>query len=72
MSLASGDLAQPMIFEFPARSEQSLSPVDVGNVTRATITGLQIGRCYEFAVTAYDSERRESAMSDSSIVEVKR
>lgn len=56
----------------PASSGEGASPVDAGNVTRTVITGLEIGQTYEFAVTAYDSEGRESAMSDGYIVDVKR
>lgn len=56
----------------PASSGEGASPVDAGNVTHTVITGLEIGQTYEFAVTAYDSEGRESAMSDGYIVDVKR
>ncbi|MBI5589792.1 MAG: VCBS repeat-containing protein [Deltaproteobacteria bacterium] len=39
------------------------TPVDVGNVTQYTLTGIQEGaNCY-FAVTAYDTNRNESAFS---------
>ena len=56
----------------PASSGEGASPVDAGNVTRTVITGLEIGQTYEFAVTAYDPEGRESAMSDTYVVAVNR
>jgi len=39
----------------------------VGNVTSYTISGLQSGRTYYFAVTAYDSAGNESAFSNEAI-----
>ena len=37
--------------------------VDVGNYTSCTISGLQEGKTYYFASTAYDSDRNESNLS---------
>ena len=72
LSLSSNDFVRSTICGFQPDSGQVVSPMDVGNVTRAEITGLQLGQTYEFAVTAYDSAGRESAMSDGCIVDVKR
>ena len=33
------------------------TPVDVGNVTRYTVTGMEDGKTRYFAVTAYDARR---------------
>lgn len=41
------------------------NPVDVGNVTSATITGLAPEVTYAFAVSAYDASANESALSTS-------
>jgi hypothetical protein len=38
--------------------------IDAGNVTTFTVTGLQSGPVYYFAVTAYDRNRNESAFSN--------
>lgn len=43
---------------------QGGSPVDVGKVVTASITGLEDGRGYYFAVTAYDSDGYESSFSN--------
>lgn len=40
------------------------SPVDVGNVTSATLTGLESGVVYLFAVLAYDAEGYHSRFSN--------
>ena len=40
------------------------SPVDVGNVTTATLNQLTIGRTYFVAVTAYNSSGSESPFSN--------
>jgi len=40
------------------------SPIDVGNVTSYTLTGLNAGTKYYIAITAYDSEGSESLFSD--------
>ncbi len=45
-----------------SRSYQS--SLDVGNKTNATVTNLQEGATYYFAVTAYDSSRNESSYSN--------
>jgi len=39
------------------------SGINTGSATRFTVTGLQGGRTYYFAVTAYDSAGNESAYS---------
>ena len=39
------------------------TPVDVGKVTQYTLTGIEEGKNCYFAVTAYDSNRNESAFS---------
>ena len=39
------------------------SPVNAGNVTNYTVTGLTAGKVYFFAVTAYDSSNNESGFS---------
>jgi uncharacterized membrane protein YeiH len=39
------------------------APVDVGKVTQYTFTGIVEGKTYYFAVTAYDTNRNESAFS---------
>ena len=36
------------------------SPIDVGNLTEFTLTGLSQGQTYYFAVTTYDNQGRES------------
>ncbi|HSV56850.1 MAG TPA: fibronectin type III domain-containing protein, partial [Magnetospirillaceae bacterium] len=36
-------------------ADQGRSPLDVGNVTSVTLTGLRNGRLYYFAVTSYDA-----------------
>ena len=56
----------------PTRCLDGESPVDVGNVNRAVLSGFEIGETYEFFVTAYDSDGRESAMSDPYVVKVER
>ena len=38
--------------------------VDIGNQTSCTISGLDSGKIYYFAVTAYDIENNESAFSE--------
>jgi hypothetical protein len=38
--------------------------IDVGNVTNYTVTGLEAGRLYYFAVTAYDQDGNESSHSN--------
>lgn len=46
-------------------SEQGVynNKIDIGNNTTATVSGLQEGRTYYFAVTAYNSNGVESAIS---------
>jgi hypothetical protein len=39
---------------------QGDSPIDVGNLTTFTLTGLTPGESYYFAITAYDDQGRES------------
>ena len=39
------------------------TPVDVGKVTQYTLTGIEEGKNCYFAVTAYDTNRNESAFS---------
>jgi hypothetical protein len=48
------------------------SPIDVGNATRTTLEGFEIGTTYEFYVTAYDNRGEESAGSDPFVVKVER
>jgi hypothetical protein len=43
---------------------------DVGNITTHTITGLQEGQVYYFAVTAYDSDYNEGGYSDEVVYAV--
>jgi len=50
-------------FEGTGATEGS-APVDVGNTTSATISGLDSSHAYYFAVTAYNSSGEESAYSD--------
>jgi hypothetical protein len=38
--------------------------IDVGNQTSYTVTGLQAGTLYYFAVTAYDTSSAESGYSN--------
>jgi hypothetical protein len=40
------------------------TPVDVGNVEQHTLTGLEEGKTYFLAATAYDLDGNESAFSD--------
>ena len=47
-------------------ANEGSSPVDVGNVLTATITGLSDNIPYYFAVTAYDAAGRESSYSNIS------
>lgn len=46
-------------------SAQGASPVNAGNQTTATLTGLDPARSYYFAVTAYDAGGSESAYSNT-------
>jgi hypothetical protein len=43
---------------------QGNSPIDVGNQTQLTLTGLSQGQIYYFTVTAYDTQGRESWYSN--------
>ena len=45
-------------------SQSYQSSLDVGNKTTATVTNLQDGATYYFAVTAYDSSKNESGYSN--------
>lgn len=56
----------------PARCREGLSPLDVGDVQRAVLSGLALGETYEFFVTAYDAEGLESAISDPYVVKIER
>ena len=49
----------------PSKSKQQFSKrnVDIGDETSCTISGLYLGVTYHFAVTAYDSEGKESDYS---------
>jgi hypothetical protein len=44
-------------------SQQYTSNVDVGNRTSYTLAGLEVGRTYYFALTAYDISGNESALT---------
>jgi len=55
-----------------ASCDDGPSPVDVSNVTKAELSGFEVGSTYEFFVTAYDFEGRESAMSEPFVVKVER
>jgi len=44
--------------------------IDVGNVTEYTVSGLEVGKSYYFAVTAYDENWNESDYSDEVIYQV--
>jgi hypothetical protein len=44
--------------------DQGDSPIDAGNLTAYTLTGLTPGQIYHFAVTAYDTQGRESWYSN--------
>jgi hypothetical protein len=43
------------------------APVDVGNVEQHTLTGLDEGKTYYLAATAYDLDENESAFSEELI-----
>ncbi len=43
---------------------QGVSPIDVKNLTSSTVTGLDPGRSYYFAVTAYNASGTESSYSN--------
>jgi hypothetical protein len=47
---------------------EGASPVDVGNVTTGTISGLAPGHVYYFAATAYNTSALESIYSNVVIV----
>ena len=48
---------------YGTRSRDYGAPIDVGNVTSYTITGLNEGKTYYFAVTAVDTSGNESGFS---------
>ena len=43
---------------------EGVAPIDVGNITTTTISGLDANKDYYFAVTAYDTEGLESSYSN--------
>jgi hypothetical protein len=55
-----------------AASRAYTDVLDVGNVTKATLSGLMEGATYYFAVTAYDSSGLESPASNEASYEVPR
>jgi len=64
------DLAGYRLYYSPdPPSEEGAEMVDVGNVTRFTVTGLEAGD-YLFAVTALDEDGNESEFSDPLAAEV--
>jgi hypothetical protein len=50
---------------FGTHADAGPSPLDVGNVTSTTVDGLENGRLYYFAITAYDASRAVSRQSFS-------
>jgi len=52
---------------YGTQSRGYTNSVDAGNTTNYTVTGLQEGATYYFAVTAYDASRLESVYSDEVI-----
>ena len=57
------DLAGYEVF-YGTASQSYGTPINVGNVTSYTITGLTAGQTYFFAVRAYDSSNNESGFSN--------
>jgi len=48
---------------------EGASPIDIGNVTDFTVSGLDLTQNYSFAVTAYDSAGNESSYSNIVVTE---
>ena len=54
----------------PAGEADAKGDYPIGSVNRAVLSGFKIGETYQFFVTAYDNDGRESAMSDPYVVKV--
>ncbi len=55
-----------------ARCEEGFATIDVGDVNRTIVTGLNIGDTYEVSITAYNFDGLESSKSDPFVVKVER
>ena len=55
-----------------ARCNEGFAAIDVGNVNRTIVTGLNIGDTYEVSITGYDFDGLESSKSDPFVVKVER